>query len=357
MKMLLAVVMAFIISLVAILIIKPIAKKFGLVDIPNKRKLHNGTIPLIGGIGIFIAIAFSISYFYPLKNNVIIFLISTFIIICMGGADDKFDLRVSIRLSVQTMSALILTLGSGLYLENLGDLIGLGVIHLGVFGIVFTVIAIIGAINAFNMVDGIDGLIGILSLVSFSSLAVLYNIAGSNLLIMLILFIGAISGYFIFNIGWPIKKLPKVFMGDAGSMFIGISIVWFLIVGTQSEKPILNPSTALWIIAIPLMDMASTMCRRIMNKKSPFCADRTHLHHTLMSCGYSPKKTLVIISLSSIIFAFFGIMLEVSNVKEEYSITAYIITFILYNVFVSMCKRGVKFNNNEIEKSAHLNIQ
>lgn len=326
-------VVAFMFSYVAVTITKPIAIRTGLVDIPNARKHHDGHVPLVGGIAIFIAVLFAVMIFLPKSQAINIFLLSAALIVFIGVLDDKYDLKVSFRLMAQALAACMMIFGAGYYLENLGNLVGLGDIHLGYAGIVLTVIAVIGAINAFNMVDGIDGLAGSLSLVSFISIAVLFALADSQWVLVPMFFVGAVTAYLMFNLGWPSKKNSKIFMGDAGSMLIGLSIIWMLVVGTQSAQPAFHAVTALWIIALPLVDMTAIMIRRLKKKQSPFKADRDHLHHIFERAGFSRKSTLIIITLFSFILSVFGILLEFLDI-EWLSLILFSIFFIIYNIFL-----------------------
>lgn len=325
---------AFAFACVAVVVAKPLAVKAGLVDIPNARKHHSGHIPLVGGVAIFISVLFAVMLFAPHSQAINIFLLSAALIVFIGVLDDKYDLKVSFRLMAQTLVACMMIFGAGFYLENLGNLVGLGTIHLGYSGIVLTIIAVIGAINAFNMVDGIDGLAGSLSLVSFIALAVLLGIAHSSWTIVPILFIGATFAYLMFNLSWPSKRISKIFMGDAGSMLIGLSVVWMLVIGTQSNHPAFKPVTALWIIAMPLMDMAAIMVRRVMKKQSPFKPDRDHLHHICLRAGFTSFQSLLFITSISIIMIVIGISGEILDAPESVMLLSFLFTFFLYVFFI-----------------------
>ncbi|WP_406667097.1 UDP-N-acetylglucosamine--undecaprenyl-phosphate N-acetylglucosaminephosphotransferase [Gallaecimonas sp. GXIMD1310] len=347
MSILLPALVAFAFACIAVVVAKPLAIKAGLVDIPNARKHHSGHVPLVGGVAIFISVLFAVMLFAPHSQAINIFLLSAALIVFIGVLDDKYDLKVSFRLIAQTLVACMMIFGAGFYLDNLGNLAGLGTIHLGYSGIVLTVIAVIGAINAFNMVDGIDGLAGSLSLVSFTSLAVLLGLAHSSWTVVPILFIGATFAYLMFNLSWPSKRISKIFMGDAGSMLIGLSVVWMLVIGTQSNHPAFKPVTALWIIAMPLMDMAAIMVRRVMKKQSPFKPDRDHLHHIFMRLGFSSRQALLIITVLACLTAAIGIFFEATDFPASISFLFFIILFLLYClllqriwVFVSYIRRS-----------------
>jgi len=224
--------------------------------------------------------------------------------------------------------------GVGGYIANLGDLFGLGDIELGPVGIVFTYFAIIVVINAYNMVDGIDGLIGSLSLNTFTAIAILFLMSGNyGYLSYPLILATATLPYLIFNLGFFKAYSKKIFMGDAGSMFIGLSVIWLLSIGTQGDSASFRPVTALWICAIPLMDMLAIVIRRYRKGKSPFKPDRDHLHHILQRAGLSSRQTLVVISIFAALMSMIGVLGEYFQVAEGIELVLFVLIFILYNKY------------------------
>ena len=322
---------ATIVSFISVLILKPLAERMGLVDQPNARKHHAGAIPLIGGLAVYLATLASCVLAFPDNAFVHWFLSLSGVIVLLGVLDDYLDLPVRLRLGVQILIAAALVYGANRYIHVLGDLFGIGAIDLGLAGIFFTVIAMLAAINAFNMVDGIDGLAGGLALNTFLSIAVLMMLSDQTLLVGLPLILSlSLVPYLLFNLGLLPGPAPKIFMGDAGSMFIGFSVVCLLIVGTQSETPAFRPVTALWIIAIPLMDMTCIVVRRLRRGESPFAADRDHLHHIVMRSGCGPRVALVGILYLSIIYSGIGILGEYFKLPEWLMFVGFIFAFGLY---------------------------
>jgi UDP-GlcNAc:undecaprenyl-phosphate GlcNAc-1-phosphate transferase len=323
---------AFISAFIAIKLFKPLAIDVGLVDKPDARKHHEGQIPLIGGISIFSAVLAASLLWLPNTIELRMYLIASAMMVFIGALDDKYDLKVRIRIVGQIITASLMIYGAGGYISNLGDLFGIGVIELGPFGIFFTYIAIIVVINAYNMVDGIDGLIGSLSLNTFTAIAILFLLNGNygHLSYPLILATATLP-YLMYNLGFFNRYTKKIFMGDAGSMFIGLSVIWLLSMGTQGESASFRPVAALWICAVPLMDMLAIVIRRYSKGKSPFKPDRDHLHHILQRAGLSPKQTLVVISIFSILMSLVGLIGEYFQVKESIELILFLLVFILYN--------------------------
>ena len=330
---------AFCFAFLAIKFFKPVAIEVGLVDKPNERKQHAGHIPLIGGISIFLAVLAASLLWLPNTLELRMYLIASAMMVFIGALDDKFDLRVRVRIIGQIIIASLMIYGVGGYIANLGNLFGFGDIALGSVGIIFTYVAIIVVINAYNMIDGIDGLIGSLSINTFISVAILFIMSGQQdyLSYPLILATATIP-YLMFNLGVFEKLLgkdtKKIFMGDAGSMFVGLSVIWLLTMGTQGEQASFRPVTALWICAIPLMDMLAIVVRRYRNGKSPFKPDRDHLHHMLQRAGFSSRQTLILISMIAATMSSIGLVGEYFNIPESIMFTLFLMVFVLYSLII-----------------------
>jgi len=326
---------AFCFAFLAIKFFKPVAIEMGLVDKPNERKQHSGHIPLIGGISIFLAVLAASLLWLPNTLELRMYLIASAMMVFIGALDDKFDLRVRVRIMGQIIIASLMIYGVGGYISNLGDLFGFGDVILGPMGILFTYLGIIVVINAYNMIDGIDGLIGSLSINTFTSIAILFIMSGQKdyLSYPLILATATIP-YLMFNLGafekLLGKKTKKIFMGDAGSMFVGLSVIWLLTMGTQSEQASFRPVTALWICAIPLMDMLAIVFRRYKNGKSPFKPDRDHLHHIFQRIGFSSQQTLALISSVAVALSAIGLAGEYFNISESIMLFGFLTLFSLY---------------------------
>lgn len=332
---------AFIFTYLLIWLSKPIAFKCGLVDKPNHRKLHEGSIPLVGGVCVFIGISISIFTLMPASKEAYMYIALAGLMVLIGVVDDYKDISVKPRLLTQISIALAMVFIVDYELVSLGNVLSSTPVNLGYFSTIFTVLAVVGCINAFNMVDGIDGLVGLLSLIAFSALAFLLFNADITWYKLCVFFVGAIIAYLMFNLSWPLKKYKKIFMGDAGSMLVGFTIIWLLCIGTQSSTPAFAPVTALWIVAVPLIDMAAIMIRRVRKGESPFKPDREHLHHIFMRAGASSKQTLLIICTISLLLTFFGIYLE--QVSETVSFIMFIITFLVYNYLLSHIWKAITF--------------
>ena len=320
----------FIFTFLAIEALKPIAVKVGLLDTPNYRKHHQGAVPLIGGVAIFIGVAITSLIFMTLSYQQKILLGSSLIIVLLGIFDDLEDISVRFRLFVQASCTVFMCLSLNVTLSCLGNMLGFPELNIGIIGYLLAVIAVIGAINAYNMMDGIDGLAGAMALISLIALIILFNNKdATEYMTLALMFTVAILPYLFANLklGW-FKR--KIFLGDAGSMLLGFVVVWLLILGTQQETKYFRTVTALWIIAIPLMDMAAIMIRRIRKGNNPFKPDRNHLHHIFLRAGLSSRQALVVIVAVAVLLTSIGLVGEFWQVPEWVMLVGFLSLFAGY---------------------------
>lgn len=341
-------------SFTVLFLLRKLAKKTGLVDQPNSRKLHSGSIPLVGGISIFLTFSLFLltNNSYLVDSNV--YLLSMLFLVFVGVLDDKFDVSYKIRFFIQSALSIFMMVIADIQLHTIGNIFGFGDVNLGVVGYLITTIAVIAAINAFNMVDGIDGLLGGLSIVTFGGLGLILSIDGqNNMAYLCLVLIVIILPYVLMNLGF-LGHRRKVFMGDAGSMFIGFTVIWFLLLSSQNghDAP-LRPVTALWLIAVPLMDMAAIMIRRVRNGNSPFKPDREHLHHIIQRLGFKPSHTLFIICSIATCFAAFGLYGEINAIPESYMFYTFVFSFLFYFFLLNKVS---SFSEVDVSKAANTNL-
>ncbi|OOG66249.1 undecaprenyl-phosphate alpha-N-acetylglucosaminyl 1-phosphate transferase [Rhodanobacter sp. B04] len=302
-RMLLACLVAACTSALAIAVLRRLAIPLGLVDHPNERKHHVGSVPLVGGLAIFMGVlagALCYGRFHTFLNT----LLSTAAVLALLGAlDDRFDLSVRVRLLVQTIAILAVIASTGVYVHTLGHIYGYE-LELGWLGIPLTVVAVIGLLNAFNMMDGIDGLAGSLALVSIAAIVMFAGpLPLHSGMALMTLLAAAVIPYLAANLGFMGRK---IFMGDAGSMFVGYLLAWALIHMSQEPGTRLSPVNVLWCVALPVLDTFAVMYRRLRQGKSPFKPDRGHIHHILLRAGLSSRATLIALVALAASIAFVG---------------------------------------------------
>lgn len=316
-----------------IYLLRPVAIKVGLVDKPGGRKHHNGDIPILGGISIYLVF---VLFFILFNRFTEVWLISFFavsLLVITGLIDDLIDIHPHFKLTAQIISTIIMIMATDEIIHTIAYLPDANSINLNWGGNIITVIAVVGLINAFNMIDGIDGLAGMQSILSILLTMLTFTILTQNIpyQIFMIIFLGAVIGFLLVNL----KIIPgqKIFLGDTGSMLLGFCLAWMLIIMSQkSSSNLLPPSMALWLVAVPVIDTLEISFNRALQKKSPFFADRSHLHHICLNLGMSPRKSLLLISLLSIILYIFG--LSVFLIGGDIAAILFFIFFLLIYFYI-----------------------
>lgn len=305
--------------------------RMGLVDHPDARKHHAGAIPLTGGIAIFLTIALGTLAFGipPYTNEMLLLALGVFLV---GVFDDIRHINPWLRLGIQYGAGALLATYGGIAIINVGNLLAMGDIPLLWLSVPLTALAVAGLANAYNMIDGIDGLA--CSMIALP-LAALYLLALQNghpdaktLLLMLV----PLGVFLLFNLGPNNRLLPKMFLGDGGSVTLGFLVSASLVYFSQGENALIEPVTALWLVTVPLMDMLATMLRRVRNGRKLMEADRSHLHHTLQDMGLSPRQTLVLLVIYGCGAACTGLLLEA--IPAYLSLAAYFLLFFAHCAFV-----------------------
>lgn len=323
-------------------------RRLGFIDKPDARKTHLGEIPLVGGIAIFVTILLGI-YLLDITPLTYEMLIIASIVFAFGVFDDRIHLNATMRLFVQYGSGALLATYGGIAIHNVGNLLAMGDIPLLFMTIPLSALSVAGLSNAYNMIDGIDGLassmIGLPLLVLYSLAVASGHPMANNLLLMLV----PVLVFMCFNLGPNTRWLPKIFLGDGGSVTMGFLVTACLVYFSQGDNRVILPVTALWLVTVPLMDMLATMLRRVRNGKKLMDADRSHLHHTLMDMGLSPRQTLVLMVTYAGLCAMAGLALE--NAPESISLLIYFLLFLSHCVFVLKSSKISAFINRRAVKS------
>ena len=193
-----------------------------------------------------------------------------------------------------------------------------------------TIVGMVGVINAVNMTDGVDGLAGGLATLTFGALAFLTYPSDPQVALQLIAFVAVLLGFLVFNSRFFGRKKAALFMGDSGSIFIGFALSWYLIQLSQGASAVIKPVDALWLIAVPLLDTMTIMARRMRHGRSPFSADREHLHHILMLAGFGANRTVLIILASQVCFILVAIASIRFNAISWVMFLLFVGTFAVY---------------------------
>ena len=309
------------------------AMHFGLIDHPRGRKRHGGSVPVTGGlaisVGFFLALAFS---FHSLGDYRVL-LVSLALLAAVGVRDDLGDVSARTKLIAQALVALLMTWWGGHRLTSLGDLVGSGPIDLHHWAIPFTVFATVAVINGINMFDGLDGLAGGLvasMLAYFAGFAWWLGEAGAFRLLIVLL--GAVVGFLLFNAPHRWRGKRRTFMGDAGSFVLGFAVAWFSVGLTQREGAHIPPVLMLYVVGLVLFDLFTVTVRRVLRRRNPTAADRAHLHHILLRRGHSPAMTLVLIVIGNTVLGAAGTVAWRLGAPESALFAAFIALGLAYFV-------------------------
>ncbi len=274
-----------------------LSKRLKVLDIPDARKAHSKPMPLMGGVAIYLAtilgaILFILLFVEGLLTSIVVaFVVGITGVTAMGLIDDIMHLSASRRLVILFILALIVLIGC-LQFYFPAELLhrGLGIVLLVSVVVVVWIVAIT---NAINFADGLDGLASCLSLVSALGFAVIFYLQGrTQLALPTALALGsALLGFLPYNM-----NPAKVFMGDAGSMFIGFMLGIFSIM-SMAEEAVPVFIVPVYLILVPIADMAMAVLRRLIMKKPVMKPDSMHFHHILNHKLKSQRLTVVIMTL------------------------------------------------------------
>lgn len=307
---------SLLIAVISIPVIIKVADLKHLMDEPDEdRKLHKTRTPTLGGIAIFAGTVFAHSAFTDyLRADDVRFMTSSIILLFFAGIkDDIIALSPLKKLAVQIFCALLITTLGKLHLTSMWGMFAVNEIS-PITGIAITVFIIVGLINAFNLIDGTNGLAGSLGLLASLSFGTWFALTGAQgLSILAFSLSGGLLGFLFFNF-----RNAKIFMGDTGSMLLGfiVSILAIKFI-ENSRMPGLDssplyikaaPGVAVAVVLIPLLDMTRVFFMRILKKRSPFSADRLHIHHILQDLGLSHAQVALVLlsyAIMMIVFALY----------------------------------------------------
>jgi UDP-GlcNAc:undecaprenyl-phosphate GlcNAc-1-phosphate transferase len=319
-----------------------VAIKKRLFDIPiESRKVHKKIIPNLGGVAIFSGFMFTQQLFIqnsiiPALNQV---LMCGSILFMLGLKDDIIGLSPFKKFIGQFASAFIIVIIGDIRIMNLQGVFSFEELNY-TFSLSLTIFVVVGIINAFNLIDGVDGLAGLLGLIMSLTFAYLfYNANETDWSYLATSLAGAIGGFLIFNI-----PPARIFMGDSGSLMLGFfaAIMGIHFVNIAGQKSINLGFTVvsssigliLSLLIIPIFDTARVFILRILNNSSPFKADRNHLHHRLLSIGFSHLQVTASLSAITILFIFTALFLQ--DIGNNQLIATIIIIIIMLNLGLAL---------------------
>ncbi len=308
----------------AMVSLRQVAVRLGLLDRPAGHKRHQGAIPVVGGLAMFVGLAVAVLLTPGGAFDATVFLVAAAILVAVGALDDTFMLSSWLRLVAHAGAALWMysvSTSSGVRLTSLGDLLGTGVLDVSAFAPLATVFVIVAGINAFNMLDGLDGLAGGVALVAL--LLLLTALPGSlcpAFLQIALALVGALGAFLLFNAPLGLNRRWRSFMGDAGSTVLGFALATLLLGSSQGLGRLAAPITMVWLVLVPATDLWCSTVRRALRGQSPFHADNEHLHHMLMAAGLSARVTCAVLVLVALLGGLAGLALERAGAPEWLSL-------------------------------------
>lgn len=323
----LALVLSFLVVFILIPTILRVSHSKRFYDEPGGRRVHKNSVPTLGGVAIFFSVLLFYSIFLEITGQIIVpYLIPALLIIFfIGVKDDILVTAPVVKLLGQITAASVIVIAGDLRFTHFYSLIPaqpeyLLTLFLSVFFIIFIV-------NGFNLIDGIDGLAGVTAIISLLVFTVWFAINQQYPMAFLgAAIIGSLIGFLYYNFQ---KGKNKIFMGDTGSLTIGFLVAVFTIrflevnSGSTGDPLVFRiqagPGMALAIIILPVVDTIRVFFRRILQGRSPFSADKTHIHHRLLTLGFSHIQ--VVILLGSFNLAFILVAYLLRNLGVFYLLT------------------------------------
>jgi len=282
-------VVSFLITSVLIPVLIRIAPRLNLIDIPDERKRHHRPVPKVGGIALVVGSTIPVLFLDHGDNTILFIICCSAIIAFFGFLDDILNLSPKVKFAVQIFVACLVALVGGIKISSLGYLWDSQKFVLGTFSVPVTIFWLVLGTNAINLADGLDGLAAGLCLLIFCFICFLAIESRSyNIALLAFSICGAIIGFLKYN------TFPAiVFLGDAGSQFLGFLASLLLIILTQHSM--YSPVLPLLLLGVPIIDTIYVFCNRILQGKSPFQADRSHLHYLLMDLGFTHQQSVLFI--------------------------------------------------------------
>lgn len=328
--------LAALFTVLLILWLRRPAERFGLVDHPGGRKRHADIVPLTGGLAITVGFFAALSLSFGALAEYRVLFVAIALLAAIGLLDDLGEVSPRSKLGVQVIAAVLMTSWGNHFLTSLGDLFGRGPIDLANWAIPLTVFATVAVINGINMLDGMDGLAGGLVAIMLGFFALFASWQGdANALKIVLVLLGAVAGFLLFNAPHPWRGRRRVFMGDTGSLVLGFVVTWFTIDLTQSDLPgAVPPVVMLWVVGLVLFDLFTVTVRRLLQRRDPVAPDRAHVHHVLQRCGLSVVQTWALLLAANALLGAAGAIGWKAGVPEPALFAGFLLLgFVYFGVF------------------------
>lgn len=303
-----------IVSLILTPIVKLITFRMGAVDFPGERRINKKPMPTAGGLSIFLSFSFALLWEFRSMipfNQVWPMLLGALIVVITGLLDDIFELAPLQKMLGLTLAALEIYFIAGIRISTM-TIPYIGMVHLGWLSLPVTLLWILAITNAVNLIDGLDGLasgVSIIGLVTLGIISYFFLAADTGVTMAIIIFtlVAAIIGFFPYNF-YP----ATVFLGDTGALFLGFMISILSLQGLKNAT-FITIVTPMFILGVPITDTVFAMIRRKFNKQKISSADKMHLHHRLLSLGFSHRGAVLTIYALALVFSFIALLMNYAS--------------------------------------------
>jgi len=320
------------------------APRWGLLAQSGPRMQHEGAVPTVGGLAMgaaFLA-AYALTGLTVHNANLSPLLAVAVAVTLVGGVlDDRHALRSLPKFAFQIAAAALLAITGDALLTHLGQLMGPELFTLGRWAVPLSIFALVGVMNAINMADGLDGLAGALVLAACIGFGAAASAArqGPEFAVLCIT-AGATLAFLGFNARSPWRTTAAVFMGDTGSLLLGLLLGWCAVRLAMNERAALAPITAVWILALPIADTVTLLVRRSLRGRNPFSADRHHMHHIVMALGLSSARTTALLFWIALALGAGALIAERLGVPQHVMFYAYLACLIAWGITAEIaCKK------------------
>jgi UDP-GlcNAc:undecaprenyl-phosphate/decaprenyl-phosphate GlcNAc-1-phosphate transferase len=342
--------LALCITAAAIPVLARAARGWGLLAHPDQRRTHEGAVPVVGGLAMGAAFLAAHALTGPGAGFSPLLVAAVAVTLVGGVLDDRHEVGSLAKFGFQIAAAALLVYGGDVILAHLGQLMSPNLFTLGRWAAPLTVFALVGVMNAINMADGLDGLAGALSLAACVNFGVAASLAGhAPEFAVICIATGAVVAFLCFNARSPWRAQAAVFMGDTGSLLLGLLLGWFAVRLAMAEPPALAPISAVWILALPIGDTVTLLVRRALRGRSPFHADRQHLHHILLALGLSSGQTVGLLLVLSFALGAAALAAEALKVPEHVMFYAYMTCLVAYGLAAEFACRKLGLQNFNTE--------
>jgi UDP-GlcNAc:undecaprenyl-phosphate GlcNAc-1-phosphate transferase len=320
-------VMAFTAVLVSLPVLIHLAPKFGLVDHPDGRKQQSGSVPLVGGIALFLALSVVLTTRHFYLAGIKELLAGGLLLVVIGVIGGRARVNPRYRFLVQIAAVCLMIFGAEVLLSDFGYLLGDWTLSLKWLAIPITLFCVVGVTNSINLIDGADGLSASLFLVALMGLSLAICNKGMDLSTTpeIPALAGGLCALLLFNLNLPWRGKALASFGDSGNLLMGFLLAWLFIRFSQGDSRVIAPVTALWLFAVPLLGTVFLMTNRMLKRKSMVVADRSYLHHAFLRSGWSVNGTVLVVVFIAAELAGIGLLFEFLQVSEYVSFYTFLL--------------------------------